>query len=132
VDVADYGISGVHLAYELLDGRYDTLILIDAVPAGEPPGTVSVLEARPDAGRPQPEAAVDAHAMHPEAVLGLLRNLGGGVDRVLVVGCQPGAVEERMGLSEPVRAAVAAAVGVVAELAHQEATRNEGAGDGRR
>ena len=30
VDVADYGIRGVHLAYELLDGRYDTVILVDA------------------------------------------------------------------------------------------------------
>ncbi len=32
VRVADYGIRGVHLAYELLNG-YDALILVDAVRA---------------------------------------------------------------------------------------------------
>ena len=49
VRVADFGIRGVHLAYELLDG-YDGLILIDAVPMGEPPGTLAVIE--PDADDP--------------------------------------------------------------------------------
>ena len=43
VRVADFGIRGVHLAYELLDG-YDALVLVDAVPMGEPPGTVAILE----------------------------------------------------------------------------------------
>ena len=54
VRVADFGIRGVHLAYELLDG-YDGLVLVDAVPMGEPPGTVAVIEpdrgALPSAGR---------------------------------------------------------------------------------
>ena len=44
VDVADYGIRGVHLAYDLLDGRHDVLVLVDALPLGEPPGTLAVLE----------------------------------------------------------------------------------------
>ena len=43
VQVADFGIRGVHLAYELLDG-YDALVLVDAVPMGEPPGTVAIIE----------------------------------------------------------------------------------------
>ena len=46
VRVADFGIRGVHLAYELLDG-YDALVLVDAVPMGEPPGTVAVIEPEP-------------------------------------------------------------------------------------
>ena len=41
VQVADYGISGMHLAYDLADG-YDAAILIDAAPRGDKPGTVSV------------------------------------------------------------------------------------------
>ena len=45
VTVADFGIRGVHLAYELLDG-YDALVLIDAMPLGEAPGTVADLRAR--------------------------------------------------------------------------------------
>ena len=48
VRVADFGIRGVHLAYELLDG-YDALVLVDAVPMGEPPGTVAVIEPDGDA-----------------------------------------------------------------------------------
>ena len=44
VDVADYGIRGVHLAYDLLDGRYGTVVMVDAVPLDEPPGTLAVLE----------------------------------------------------------------------------------------
>ena len=49
VRVEDFGIRGVHLAYELLDG-YDALVLIDAVPMGEPPGTLAVIEPEPDMG----------------------------------------------------------------------------------
>ena len=37
VRVEDFGIRGVHLAYELLDG-YDALVLVDAVPMGERAG----------------------------------------------------------------------------------------------
>ena len=33
----DFGIRGVHLAYELLDG-YDALVLVDAVPRARRPG----------------------------------------------------------------------------------------------
>jgi hydrogenase maturation protease len=42
VRVADYGISGMHLAYDLADG-YHTAILIDAAPRGDKPGTVTLL-----------------------------------------------------------------------------------------
>ena len=37
VRVEDFGIRGVHLAYELLDG-YDALVLVDAVPDGRAAG----------------------------------------------------------------------------------------------
>jgi len=46
VRVADYGISGMHLAYDLADG-YDAAILIDAAPRGDKPGTVTVLAPTP-------------------------------------------------------------------------------------
>ena len=55
VRVADFGIRGVHLAFELLDG-YDIAVLVDAVSMGEAPGTVAVLE--PDLDR-SPLAADD-------------------------------------------------------------------------
>jgi len=121
VRVADYGIRGVHLAYQLLDG-YDTLILVDAVSRGEPPGTVFVIE--PDLGLGTPldgvpparDPLMDAHDLDPASVLGLVRHLGGRIDRVLVVGCEPQRTDERIGLSEPVQRAVDEAARLVREL----------------
>jgi hydrogenase maturation protease len=121
VQVTDYGIRGMHLAYDLAGG-YDTTILIDAAPRGGTPGTVYVIE--PDL-RPQPrdaEAAVEqnplfnAHGMQPDVIFGMLDMLGGQVGRVLIVGCEPASVEYDMGLSEPVAAAVDEAVRVVLDL----------------
>ncbi|GAA0950204.1 hydrogenase maturation protease [Actinocorallia libanotica] len=122
VRVADYGIRGVHLAYELLDRPPDTLIMVDALPLEGPPGTLEVLEV----GAAELDAAggavpVDAHGLHPLAVLLLLRRLGGEAGRVLVAGCRPASVEEGMGLTEPVAAAVPEAVRLVTELARAEA-----------
>ena len=126
VRVTDYGIRGVHLAYDLLDGEYQTLIMVDAAPVGGPPGELAVLRVDPGsaaAGALPGRAPVDGHAMDPQAVLGALARLGGQVSRVFVVGCQPAVLAERMGLSEPVRGAVAEAARIVTELAIREAGR---------
>ncbi|MFG1617427.1 hydrogenase maturation protease [Nonomuraea wenchangensis] len=122
VVVADYGIRGVHLAYELLGGAYDTLIMVDAVELDGPPGTVAVLEIDDE---PAPDAMppVNGHGMHPQAVLDLLAKLGGRVPRVLLVGCRPRTIDEVMGLSEPVAAAVEGAVAAVTALARDETYR---------
>ncbi|MCW2500235.1 MAG: peptidase, partial [Frankiales bacterium] len=42
VTVVDYGIRGMHLAYDLLDG-YDVLIVVDALPGDGAPGELTVL-----------------------------------------------------------------------------------------
>lgn len=112
VAAIDYGIRGVHLAYDLLDGHVQTLVMVDAMPTGEAPGTVSLLVLDKDVlaevtAEPEP---VDSHSMNPEAVLTALHALGGRVANVLVVGCQPQSVAPGMGLTEPVDAAVPAAV----------------------
>ncbi|MHB1928952.1 MAG: hydrogenase maturation protease [Acidimicrobiales bacterium] len=113
VRAADYGIRGVHLAYELLDGC-DGLVLVDAVPFGEPAGTVCVIEPDP----PGPDAPpVDAHRMTPDLVFTTLARLGGSLDRVLVVGCQPGSLEPGIGLSPAVAAAVRPAADLAVQLA---------------
>jgi hydrogenase maturation protease len=113
VEVRDFGIAGVHLAYQLLDGGYDALVLVDALPFGGSPGDLCVMEPELD---DEGEVAVDAHGMQPDAVLRTLEAMGGRVGRVLVVGCQPSSVEEGMELSPPVAASVDRAVDVVREL----------------
>ncbi|HZY08767.1 MAG TPA: hydrogenase maturation protease, partial [Ilumatobacteraceae bacterium] len=55
-------------------------------------------------------ATVDAHSMSPAVVLGLLSGMGGNVPKVVVIGCQPQSIDEGIGLSEPVSAAMAPAV----------------------
>jgi len=119
VQVMDFGIRGVHLAYQLLEG-YDTLILVDAASRGEQPGTVFLLE--PDFTREENLERMengfllDAHGMDPELVLGMLKDLGGKVGRVAIVGCEPAEVVERIGLSEPVTRSVDEAIRLVREL----------------
>jgi hydrogenase maturation protease len=121
VKVADFGIRGIHLAYELLDG-YDALLLIDALPMGEAPGTVALIEPDPPEPMEQQEwgdddaPALDAHSMSPAVVLNMLAGLGGSVDRIVVVGCQPAELGEGIGLSAAVVAAVDDAVRAVKEL----------------
>jgi hydrogenase maturation protease len=112
VRVQDFGIRGVHLAYELLDG-YDGLILIDAVPMGEPPGTLAVIQPELDDAAAD---ALDAHTMTPEVVLQTLRHLGGTIERIFVVGCQPASLAEGMGLTPAVAASLDAAVEMCSQL----------------
>ena len=120
VRVADYGISGMHLAYDLAEG-FETTILVDAAPRGGDPGTVYVMELDPAA----PSAALepgrgipllDGHGMQPDVVFGMLDLLGAEAGRVLLVGCEPASTEERIGLSKPVAAAVDEAVRIVLDL----------------
>ena len=116
VQIRDYGIRGVHLVYELLDGC-DLFVLVDAAPRGEVPGTVSVLEVE----LPSPEAqpVIDAHSLTPDAIFGLLSSLGGHAGRNLVVACEPAEVDAGMGLSDPVREALPHAVRAVEEILAQ-------------
>jgi hydrogenase maturation protease len=113
VQIRDYGIRGVHLVYELLNG-YDLFVLVDAAPRGQVPGTVSVLEVDLAAVDAQP--VIDAHSLTPDAVFGLLSSLGGHPGRSLVVACEPAEVDAGMGLSDPVREALPHAVRAVEEI----------------
>lgn len=117
VRVVDFGIRGIHLAYELSSG-YDAAILIDAAPRGGAPGTLYVIE--PDLSEPvsagDPVTMADAHSLDPVAVLALLRQIGGSVARIVIVGCEPATIEDGIGLSAPVEAAIDGAAALVLEL----------------
>jgi hydrogenase maturation protease len=120
VTVIDYGIRGMHLAYDLLDG-YEALVVVDALPGDGSPGDLSVLTVGPD---DIGDAELDAHGMAPVAVLASLGRLGGTLPPTYVIGCRPATTEEGMGLSPAVAAAVEPAVGLVldllAELGHRQ------------
>ena len=121
VRIVDFGIRGLDLTYALMEG-YETVILVDAVPRGGSPGTLYVLELpleAPPAATGEP-LLIEAHNLDPGKVLQLVSSLGTSVPRILLVGCEPGRADERddfgAELSVPVRAAVDAAVPLLASL----------------
>jgi len=132
VEVVDFGIRGMDLAYALHDD-YDLIVFVDATPRGGEPGTVYLIE-------PEIEedgaVSLDTHGMDPVKVIKLSRTLGARPARTLVVGCEPQMVPGRRGgsethpyddmlmeLSEPVHAAVEEAANLVESLVMEVARR---------
>jgi hydrogenase maturation protease len=133
VRVVDYGIRGMHLAYDL--AGYSSAILVDATARGGTPGAIYVIEpdsqqlatASDDQAAMASNAMFNAHGMQPDVVLSILSMLevdqpdDGDVHeadarQVLVIGCEPACVDYGIGLSPPVAAAVDEAVTVVTDL----------------
>ena len=113
VRLVDYGIRGVHLAYDLLDGC-DALVLVDALPNRGSAGALHVIEA--DHETFSARVGLDAHAMDPAAVFATLAALGGTLPYTIVIGCEVDSVDERMGLSPAVAAAVPDAVTAIEDV----------------
>lgn len=133
VDVVDFGIRGMDLAYAMQSERLEALVLLDAARRGEVPGTLTVLEPDLDGVAPH----VDAHGMDPVSVLALARELGGAraLPRTLVVCCEPGPIpaseedEIVIALSDAVQAALDPAVALVEELLQELAGQAPSEGD---
>jgi hydrogenase maturation protease len=130
VEVKDFGIRGFDLAYTLLE-PWHTVILVDALPRSELPGTLFVLE--PDLtglGDPGPVGMdLNPHGMDPMRVLNLAASFGPVAARILVVGCQPkdfgDELEGRMGLSPQVQAVVNEASNMIEELVRRILAENK-------
>jgi hydrogenase maturation protease len=127
VEVVDFGIRGMDLAYALHED-YDLVVFVDATPRGGEPGTVYLIE-------PEIEddgvVSLDTHAMDPVKVIRLSRTLGAPPTRTLVVGCEPKVIltgenydDMLMELSEPVSAAVEEAATLVESLVTEVSTEN--------
>jgi hydrogenase maturation protease len=129
VDVVDFGIRGMDLVFALGEG-YDAAVFVDAVPHGDEPGTVFLIEPRLE--QLEGEVTLDAHGMDPVKVLALAGQLGPVPERILVVGCEPqlsmsGDEEELVGeLSAPVLAAVDEAVALVQSVVAELVDPDEG------
>jgi hydrogenase maturation protease len=129
VEVVDFGIRGMDLVFALGEG-YDAAVFVDAVPRGEPPGTLFVIE--PDLAQGDGPVTLDAHGMDPVKVLALAGQLGPVPERILVVGCEPqvrmtGDEDELVGdLSEPVRAALDEAATLVEKVVRELIETNGG------
>ena len=112
VVLLDVGTGGIRLAQELV-GRYDRLIIVDAMARGSPPGTLYVLavESVDAAGE------VDMHVTVPSRALAVAKLLGALPTEVYMIGCEPAEVDElALELSPSVQQSVSAAVVRVREL----------------
>jgi hydrogenase maturation protease len=129
VRVVDFGIRGLDLAYALLE-EIPAVIIVDAVPRGEAPGTLYLIE--PDVlslqNTGEAEVTIDAHSMDPVRVLRSAASMGAKFDKVLLVGCEPmpfdAETDMQMELSPPVRKAVTEAIAMIESLV-QEILRDE-------
>jgi hydrogenase maturation protease len=127
VEVVDYGIRGLDLAYAL-QAEYAAVILVDAAPRGHPPGTLSLIEPVLDTAAERGlagQAILEPHGMDPVRVLLLARSLGAVLPPVRLVACEPGVLEPAEGgdllvaLSEPVREAVGPALELIESLVEE-------------
>ena len=125
VHVREVGIGGIHLVQELLDG-VDALVVVDALDAGRPPGTVLVVA--PEIVDPREldvtarrDSLADMHYATPQRALLLAAGLDVLPATTVLVGCQVTTGDSyTQGLSPPVAASVDVAAAevrrVVSEL----------------
>ncbi len=111
-EVVETGIGGIALVQELM-ADWDGLVVVDAVDRGAEPGTLFCIE--PEVG--EAVHVPDVHLANPRRVLNMAKGLGILPERVLIVGCQIGDVEElEERLSPAVEEAVDRAVQTIEEI----------------
>ena len=116
VTVLDFGTGGLDLAYEVMRG-YDALVLVDISRQGGDAGTLYVMEPDPAEVEPIEDGqVVNPHGMDPQTVLRFVKTVGGWPGKVIVVACEPAAVEEMgLELSPEVEAAIERAGALIRE-----------------
>ena len=114
VRVVDFGIAGVHLAFELLEA-WQLVVVVDAMARDGPPGTVYLIA--PERVESKGSPGADAHSLYLPAVFAAARAMGAELPPVLVVGCEPATTAESLGLSAAVEQAIEPAIDLVLEQA---------------
>jgi len=119
VEVADFGIRGMDLAFALTSG-IDAAILVDATARGGAPGTLYTIEPIVGGGTPE----IQTHAMDPARVLAFAASIGNPPAYVRVVGVEPARLASddddiAVGLSAEVDGAIDSAIAIVRELVEE-------------
>jgi hydrogenase maturation protease len=120
VRAIDFGIRGFDLACAILEPYY-AVILVDATPRGQSPGTLYVLEPEVDASAVDRTGnGIEAHSLTPASVLRWVKTLGGPLPQLRIVGCEPATIGSldtpQMALSPSVADAVGPAVNLIHSL----------------
>ena len=117
VAVMDAGTGGLDLAYEVMRG-YDQLVLLDVSQQGGEPGTLYVMEVDEASieGAIEDGQPINPHGMDPKTMLRFVKSIGAWPGQVTLIACEPADVEDLgIGLSPEVEAAVERAIDLVVE-----------------
>jgi hydrogenase maturation protease len=123
VRAVDFGIRAFDLACAILDG-YDAVVLVDATCRGGKPGTLYVVELKPDPVSDEPgPIPTNPHGLNPTSTLRWVQAMGGRLPPMVLVGCEPAVLGSQedvlMALSEAVQACVARALATIHSLVRE-------------
>lgn len=121
-ELIEVGIGGFDLVLKLMDG-FDRVIFVDAVRRNEPPGTLYVFDPSCDHHHRSPSERIDPHFTEPSRAIEMARRLSVLPAELMFIGCEPFDCDLRLGLSEPVEAAVAGAIQEIRNLVGIHATQ---------
>jgi hydrogenase maturation protease len=111
VEVIDAGTAGTELA-SLIERRR-LVVVVDAIDAGEPPG--SIYRLAPESVQPASRAGLSVHDLHFLHALDETRLLGSSPRRVVIFAVQVADKSTGIGLSEPVGRAARQVMTLAAE-----------------
>ena len=111
VEVIDAGTAGTELGG--LIERRRLVVVVDAIDAGEPPGSIYRLD--PESVRPASCAGLSVHDLHFLHALDETRLLGSSPERVVILAIQVADKSAGIGLSEPVGRAAERVMALAAE-----------------
>lgn len=111
VKLIDFGIRGIDLAFELIND-YKLVLLVDAIKIGAEPGSVFILEPKPNDN----ETGNYTHDLTPTKAMQIASRLKTKPQKMLLIGCEPANLEFHDEMSEAVKNAVEKAVEKILEL----------------
>jgi hydrogenase maturation protease len=107
VDLIDFGTSGFKCALEI--GRYDKVIFIDAIEAGEQPGQIHRIRLKKEDLLDSPSLssfAISLHESDLEKILATAALLNNYPREVVVIGCEPKDISFGLDLSREAKQAI--------------------------
>jgi hydrogenase maturation protease len=116
VSLIDFGTSGFKCALEI--GKYDKVIFIDAIQAGELPGQVHRIRLKKEGLRDSPSLssfAVSLHESDLEKILATAALLNDYPQEVVVIGCEPKDISFGLGLSQEAKQAINKIIALILE-----------------
>jgi hydrogenase maturation protease len=122
VTVRDFGIKSYDLAYALA-AKFDAIVLVDAMPRGDRPGTTFLVEIEAGGLGELDVEMTDAHTMNPVNALKMAQSVGPVTAKIYLVGCEPAKLEGEdgeIGLSEPVQRAIPQAMELIEAVVREQ------------